>query len=368
RHGVIVVTFNYRLGVFGFLAHPQLAKESPRGATGDYGILDQIAALKWVHRNIASFGGDPSRVTIFGQSSGAISISALSVSPLAMGLFRYAIAESGGLLEPMELLPAATEPGAEKEGLAFAARLGASSISALRRVAATSLLAARFTPAIIIDGAVIDEPPAEAFRQGRIGPRAFLIGFNLDEGAIFLAGERVTPSTYQAALDRDFPSWLVKLAAPSPGTSDASAYAAADRFEGDVRFRWDMWTWARLASEAGKPVYLYEFDHPSPCSPKEGCATATRHGDEMPFVFGHDPTRSWSDSDRRLSRLMVRCWTQFAKTGSPDACGRREWPSYEDGGQMMVLGETPHLARMQPDQTMLRLDQFYRSARTAGSH
>ncbi|MGH7012491.1 MAG: carboxylesterase family protein, partial [Caulobacteraceae bacterium] len=236
------------------------------------------------------------------------------------------------------------------------------------RVPATSLLAARFTPAIIIDGAVIDEPPAEAFRQGRIGPRAFLIGSNHDEGAIFLAGEHITPSTYEAALDRDFPSWVVKLAAPSPGTSDASAYAAADRFEGDMRFRWDMWAWARLASEAGKPVYVYEFDHPTPCSPNEGCVSATRHGDEMPFVFGHDLAGTWSRRDRDLSRLMTRCRTHFAKTGSPDGCGRQQWPSYGDGGQMMALGETPHLTSMQPDQTMLRLDQFYRSAQTAASH
>ncbi len=367
-HGVIVVTFNYRLGVFGFLAHPQLAQESPRHSTGNYGLLDQIAALRWVHKNIAAFGGDPSHVTVFGQSSGSISISALSVSPLAKGLFRYAIGESGGLLEPMEIVPDLTESGAEENGVAFMKRAGATSIAALRQMPAAALLKVPFTPGIIMDGTVIDEPPADAFRQGRVNPSAFMIGSNHDEGVIFLTGKHVTPENFDKVLDHDFPSWFVKLAAPSPGQTAATAYNAAKRFEGDLRFHWDMWTWARLATRAGKPVYLYNFNHPTPCTLEEGCVEATRHGDEMPYVFGHDLGNVWSRQDRDLSHLLAGCWTHFAKTGSPNGCGLPDWPSYGDRAAMIVLGNHPHLSQMQPDHTLRRLDEIYFLAKAIAPH
>lgn len=359
QQGVIVVTFNYRLGVFGFLAYPELARESPTDSTGNYGLLDQIAALQWVHRNIAAFGGDPSRVTIFGQSSGSISISALSVSPLAKGLFRYAIGQSGGLFEPMNLSPDLTAKGAEEDGLAFAKRAGASSMTALRQMSASTLLKVPFTPAIIMDGDVIGGPPAEAFRQGRVNPSAFMIGSNHDEGVIFLTGKHVTPETYDEVLGRDFPALLIKLAAPSPGKLPATAYEAAKRFEGDVRFHWDMWAWARLATHADQAVYLYMFDHPTPCTLEEGCMTATRHGDEMPYVFGHDLGYAWSAQGHELSQLMVRCWTHFAKAGSPEGCGLPDWPTYGAQPAMMVIGDHPHLVPMQPYFTMKRLDHLY---------
>lgn len=368
KHGVIVVTFNYRLGVFGFFAHPELARESATHTAGNYGLLDQVAGLQWVHRNIAAFGGDPSRVTIFGQSSGSISVSALSVSPLARGLFKYAIGESGGLFEPLNLSPDLTEDGAEKDGLAFAARAGASSIAALRQLSATALMKVPFTPGIIIDGSIVDEPPIDAYRAGRITPAAFMIGSNQDEGVIFLRGKNVTPKTFHEVLSNDFPAWLIKFAAPAPGDSSAAAYAAAKAFEGDMRFHWDMWAWARTASRARKPVYLYRFNHPTPCTPAEGCIKATRHGDEMPYVFGHDLENAWSARDRKLSQTMVACWTRFAKRGSPDGCGLPDWPSYVAQSAVMVIGDHPQLAPMQPDFTMDRIDHLYRWISGVAAH
>lgn len=368
QRGVIVVTFNYRLGVFGFLALPGLAKESPTHTSGNYGLLDQVAALKWVHRNIAVFGGDPSRVTVFGQSSGSISISALSVSPLTGGLFRYAIGESGGLFEPLQLAGNLTARGAQQDGVALMRRAGAPSLAALREMPAKALLKMPFTPGIILDGKVIDEPPAEAYRAGRINPSAFMIGANHDEGAMFLAGKHVTPRNYDAVLGQDFPSWVIKVAAPSPGPTPQTAYAAAARFEGDVRFHWDMWMWARLASKAGRPVYLYEFDHPTACPPDEGCAEATPHGAEMPYVFGHDPHHRWSRQDQALSNLMVTCWTNFAKTGSPNGCGLPSWPAYGTRPAKMVIANRSRVVAMQPDATMRRLDHLYWAAGVVGAH
>ncbi len=368
RRGVIVATFNYRLGVFGFLALPGLAKESPTHTSGNYGLLDQIAALQWIHRNIAAFGGDPSRVTVFGQSSGSISISALSVSPLAKGLFHYAIGESGALMEPMQLAESLTEKGAQANGHAFMRRAGASSLSVLRGMSAKALMKVPFTPGIILDGQVVDESPVRAYRAGRINPSAFLIGSNHDEGVIFLKGKHVTPENYDMILGQDFPSWFVKLAAPSPGSTSQTAYNAAERFEGDMRFHWDMWTWARLASRAGKPAYLYQFDHPTPCSADESCTEATRHGAEMPYVFGHPPHPAWSQQDHALSNRVVACWTQFAKTGSPDGCGLPAWPSFGEQPAMMVLGTHPHVAPMRPDATLRRLDQIYHWAVVIAPH
>jgi len=228
---------------------------------------------------------------------------------------------------------------------------------------AAALLKEPFTPAIIVDGAVVDQPPADAYRQRRLNPTAaFMIGSNDDEGAIFLTGRQVTPENIDTVLGGDFPPWLVKLALPFPGKTPATAYDAAKRFEGDVRFHWDMWTWARLAAGAGTPVYLYTFDHPTPCTPDEGCVETTRHGDEMAYVFGHDLANTWSGQDRELSRLIVRCWTHFAKTGSPDGCGLPDWPSYDERATMMVLGNSPRATQMQPDFTLQRLDWVYRLA------
>src|SRR6185312_9007185 len=166
RRGVIVVTMAYRLGMFGFVAHPALSAENG-GTSGEYGLLDQIAALRWVHDNIAAFGGDPQRVTVFGQSSGAISISALTASPLTEGLFQRAIGESGGLFEPLELLPELALPGAEQQGQRFAAHAGAATIEALRALPADQLEQVSFGPALILDGYALPQDPYGVYRAGR---------------------------------------------------------------------------------------------------------------------------------------------------------------------------------------------------------
>src|SRR3990167_3982055 len=180
--GVVVVTINYRLGVLGFLAHPELNRESPHGGSGNYGLLDQIAALKWVNRNIAAFGGDPDQVTIFGQSSGSFSVSMLVSSPLATGLFRRAIGQSGAVFEPVELDPLFTPNGAAEAGARFASKAGAKSLADLRRIPVASLLKYRFNPQFNIDGYVLPVSPHDAYAEGKQNNVDLLVGANAKIG------------------------------------------------------------------------------------------------------------------------------------------------------------------------------------------
>ncbi len=330
--GVIVVSFNYRVDVFGFLAHPELTRESPYHASGNYGLLDQVAALKWVQRNIAAFGGDPNKVTVFGQSSGSISISALTASPLAQGLFQRAIGESGGLFEPMQLIPELTLPGAEQQGQRYATRAGADSLQALRAKPAADLLKVDFGPGLIVDGYAIPRAPYDTYRQGTENPVSILIGTDADEGRLFLSGHNITVGSYAEELGMQFPPLLVKLLAPAPGTTDLQAQSAAAQFNTDMRFRWDMWAWAHLAADrSGGKVYLYQFDHAPPfVAGNRYSGLGATHGMEMQYVFGHlDPqVANWNADDRRLSDTMISYWTNFAKTGDPNGAGLPVWPLY----------------------------------------
>jgi para-nitrobenzyl esterase len=331
RRGVIVVTANYRLGALGFLAHPELTRESPQKVSGNYGLLDQIAALNWVKRNITAFGGDPANVTVFGQSSGAISISALTTSPLAKGLFRRAIGQSGGLFEPLELAPEFALKGAEEIGAAFANRLGAPSLKALRAKGAADIAAARFAPNAVIDGYILREPPFNAYAAGRANDVDLLIGFNAGEGYEFLGNRTVTVAMLPTLLRQDFPSFIVSLIGPATPATDREALDAFVAFQGDMRFGWDMLTWARLHAVARRAkTFLYHFAHVPP-----GEAGA-RHGVEMAYVFGR-PQAAWSDTDRKLADAMAAYWTNFAKTGDPNGEGLPAWPNFTPACEHALL-------------------------------
>jgi para-nitrobenzyl esterase len=364
RKGVVIVTFNYRIGVFGFLAHPDLSRESAQHTSGNYGLLDQIAALYWVQRNIAAFGGDPHRVTVFGQSSGSISISALITSPLARGLFQRAIGQSGGLFEPLELAPDFKLAGAEETGRQFVARSGAASLTALRSRAAGELLKTPFNPHAIIDGYVLKESPHDAYRQHQQNPVPLLIGSNADEGQFFIAGRTITVKNFAEELDGSFPSFLVRLIGPKPGATDADARAAAAAFHRDLRFRWDMRAWARLAAEDERnPVFYYEFKRapPYPGDSKYAGMGAT-HGAEMAYVFDHLDQQSvpWTPKDRVLAATMSTYWTNFAKSGDPNGAGLPPWPRFgASGDKLMSLGETIEPQSIPNEGNLKRIDRVY---------
>lgn len=368
-HGVILVTANYRLGALGFLAHPTLSHESRSRVSGNYGLLDQIAALNWVHQNVAAFGGDPGRVTIFGQSSGSISVSALIASPLARGLFQRAIGQSGGLFEPLAVAPEYSEGGAEAEGVDFLRRSGAATIEQLREMPVAELLRVPFHPHLIIDGVALKGPPYDVYANGAENDVDLLVGYNAAEGRFFLDGKSITVDNYIQTLSEDFPPILVRLLAPPPGDDNRTAREAAAAFEGDMRFRWDMWTWARLAARTGsKHVYLYEF---TGIPDSRHISMGATHGMEMPYVFGHlDPAAAaWTAADQQLSAAMQTYWTNFVRTGDPNGVGLPRWPDFRSSpSQVMMLGDQLGAEPIPSAKSLGRIDRLYWAARAVAEH
>lgn len=335
RKGAVVVTFGYRVGPFGFLAHPELTRESLHGSSGNYAFLDQIAALKWVQQNIAKFGGDPGNVTIFGQSAGAMSVSVLMASPLAKGLFQRAIAQSGGLFEPLQLAPRYLLANAEIDGAAYAASLGAKSLADLRALPAEALLndKAGEISHPVIEPLVLPTSPYDAFAAGRQNDVPVLVGSNADEARSLIDDlDTVKAATFEDDITKRWGPLPPPLLSAYPHATDAEARMARLGFERDLRFGWDMWAWARLAAKTGhNSVYTYHFTH-TPPFPKGSvyAGWGPSHFAELWYVFGHldqEPWR-WSAADRKLADTMSRYWLNFAMTGNPNGSGLPSWPAF----------------------------------------
>jgi para-nitrobenzyl esterase len=345
KRDVVVVSIAYRLGALGFLAHPALSAEDG-GSSGDYGLMDQVAALRWVQRNIAAFGGDPTNVTIAGQSAGAMSVSLLLAAPEAKGLFHRAIAQSGGVFEPLELAPGYHLANAERDGAAFADKLGAATAAQLRALPVEVLTApdAARLGHPVIGARVLPLAPWDAYAAGRWNRVPLLLGYNADEARSLTALSAIRAATFQADLDKTFGPLPPALLAGYPFSDDASAGAARSAFERDLRFGWDMWAWARLQARAGAPAYLYRFSRRPPFP--DGSIRAgwgASHFAELWYMFGHldQEPWAWTDADRRLSATMVDQWVAFARTGDPNGGSRPTWPRFEEAHpRVLELGDT----------------------------
>ena len=358
KDGVIVVSINYRMGVFGFLAHPVLSAESGVRASGNYGLLDQIAALQWVRRNIAAFGGDPANVTIFGESAGSFAVSALMAAPMARGLFHKAIGESGAFFGE-QTLAAANLTDAEQRGRELMSSAGVSSMEALRVLPAEELLkVAGKAPqgfSVIIDGRVLPRPVREVFNAGAQHRVPLLAGWNADEirQSVTLAPVKPTVASFGQRVRGQFRGWADSVLAVYPAATDDEALEAAASYGNDMFINVSTWAWLEAHRRTGqRPVYRFRFDRKIPVAaglmangrPVTAADVGARHAGEIEYVFGaleSVPGVTWSPSDHALSAVMRTYWTNFAKRGNPNGRGVPAWPRYDraPGDALMVLDE-----------------------------
>jgi len=333
QKGVIVVTIAYRVGPLGFLALPELTRESSHHSSGNYGLMDQIAALEWIQRNIAAFGGDPKCVTIAGQSSGAMSVSMLMASPLAKGLFQRAIGESGGLFEPLQLAPKFLLANAERDGDKYAVSLGAVSLKELRRLPATLLTGnAGGIVHAVIEPYVLPHSPYEAFTSGQQNDVPLLIGSNAEEARALVDVTHETAATFDSDLEHSVGQLPPALIAAYPHATDEEARQAQLGLERDLRFGWDMWAWARLQAGTGQsPVFYYSFRQQPPFPASSVYAGwGASHFAELWYVFDHlnQSPWNWTAADRLLAEEMSGYWVNFAKSGNPNGPGLPSWPAF----------------------------------------
>ena len=357
RQGVVAVTINYRLGPFGFFAHPLLSQESEHGVSGNYGLLDQLAALQWVQRNIAAFGGDPDCVTIFGESAGALSACRLLVSPLATGLFHRAIAQSGGPHGRNRHLRAEWYgmESMEHLGERIAQKLGCDKapdpVAALRAKSGEEVLAAadasqglfgkgnKFSP--IIDGWVLPEDPGDVFDAGRQHRVPLIAGSNADEGTVFLRQLPVKGVLgYRLAVRTLFDGRAPEVLRLFPAARDAEVPAALDKLVTVSSFVVQARYLARSMANADTEAFLYHFTH-VPAVSRSGERGAF-HGIEIPYIFG-SLQKAWGvrlPAEEPLSKTISACWVQFAKTGNPNGAGLPEWPRYQpDSDEYLEFGD-----------------------------
>jgi len=354
RKGVIVVSMNYRLGAFGFLAHPDLTRESDHNASGDYGLLDQVAALQWVRRNIEAFGGDRNMVTAFGESAGSMSVCALLASPITDSLVERGIGESGAFFGART--SAHPRLVAELTGTEFAKQLHASSIADLRAKSADEILQAsakpdpfRFGPDV--DGYFLPEPVSAEYQDGMESHVPLLAGWNADEGSYqeIFGKEKPTAKNFAKAVKKEFISGADQILKLYPASNDEEAERSAADLAGDRFIAYGTWKWIEMHLKTSKsPVYRYEFDQAPPrAAGATGEPAGAYHSAEIEYVFGNLSSKNlpWTADDKKLSELMSSYWTNFAKTGDPNGPGLPKWPAYDaESHQVMHLSASPAAA------------------------
>lgn len=370
RKGIVALTVNYRLGVFGFMAHPELTKDSPNKASGNYGLMDQSAALRWVQQNIAAFGGDPKKVTIAGESAGSSSVCAQMASPLSKNLINGAIGESGSMLS---LQPTTTLAQAEEMGVSFATSIGASSLAALRAMPAEQVLegtakpeAPRFRP--IVDGYFLPKAPTEIFKAGEQARVPLLAGWNSEEMNYrsILGEEAPTPENYQKAVQKLFGERAGEVLKLYPASTQEEVLQSATALAGDRFTGYSTWKWADVHSKTSrKPVYRYYYTRPRPpMVPEMGDAApglaggvvrgtdaaamkipparGAVHSAEIEYAMGNLSTNkvySWTPEDYKVSETMQAYFANFIKTGNPNSGSLPNWPanSGDKGVQVMHI-------------------------------
>ncbi len=351
KQGVVFVSISYRVGPFGFMSTAQLSKESGHGS-GNYGMLDLVAGLKWVQANVAKFGGDPAKVTIMGHSAGAMAVSRLTASPLARGLFRAAIAQSGANFTPQTSLPSAEALGGK-----FIAGLGANDLKAARALSAEAIEAAadaRGAPRFPLpnDGYVVPGDQVALWKAGEFNDTPVLFGNTSDEAVVF-GSSKITVADFDKQIRATYGSHADAILAAYPHATDEEATRSNKYLRRDTSFGWNEWAWARLQSAHGKgKAYVYYFDRPTERAPD-----GSGHGSEVALVFANEDNRPgrapWTDEDRALSKELQGYWVNFAKTLDPNGPGLPAWPAFAGAeprvmrlGKVNAPGPVPNLAML----------------------
>jgi para-nitrobenzyl esterase len=349
EQGAVVVSINYRLGRLGFFAHPELSAEASGRGSGNYGLMDQIEALRWVRANVAGFGGDANNVTIMGQSAGAMALSVLQVSPKAQGLFTRIVAMSGSLYQSQDADRSVPLEQAEQNGAAFQSAVGAKSLADLRRMPPDQIIAKQAPlAAIVVDGNVLPASPIELYKSGKAADVPILMGVVRDEGGLTTVKDL---AGYKQALRTRYGDRAGRVEALYPARDDAQARAAANGLGHDVSFSAMMLNWAGLAGRYGHaPVYGYLFDRSHPYTPGvrfsdlDPTATGVNHTDEVSYWLGTfdsfnliRPTRAWTQADLDLGLDIRRRLVAFARSGDPNlANSKLRWPVFDSRGQKIL--------------------------------
>ena len=356
KKDIVFVSINYRVGAFGFLAHPELTKESEHHVSGNYAILDMVAALKWVKDNIAAFGGDPSRVTIAGQSAGAFAVNFLAATPLTKGLIHGAIAESGGSILPSSIRPAMHLNQAEATGIDFAKSLGCNSIKELRNKSADQILNAN--PGAIgpfEDGYVVPSSMMQTYLKDQQNDIPALLGWNLDDK---IMGPPLTADKYVQSIKQQFGANAEKVLALYPATDDATAAESQGEMSRDQTFGVQGYTWASLQSENGKaPIYVYNFNRKLPAATPANDFGAFHTG-EVPYAYNNLHTvrnRPFTKADYELADQMSSYWANFAKTGDPNGLNLMQWPKYNKATKQVMEFNTNNKVVKLPTEQKLAL-------------
>jgi len=393
--GIVAVTLNYRLGIFGFFSHPELTKESPNHASGNYGLLDQNAALKWVKENIAAFGGDPDKITIAGESAGSISVCAQMASPLSVCLFAGAIGQSGGMINPtMNAIPMADN---EKQGTAFAGKVSAASLAELRAIPADTLLDEAAKPGAyatkaVVDGYFLTQLPSEVFAAGKQSKVPLLAGWTSAEIPYqsFMTGQYPSPENYTKIVQQKYKDKANEVLKLYPGTTEAQVIASATALASDGFIVYSTWKWLDLHRKtSGQPVYAYIFSQARPPlkaalgNAKAGLAggiikddgkkqddkmpealKGASHASDIEYLLGNLATNTvytWTPQDYTTSQKGEQYVANFIKTGNPNGTRLPQWPANHNETDMtlMELNDTPRAYKEPHRSRYLFLDKIY---------